>query len=687
MKLSNSHSTPFQPTGESAGRVRIAILDGRVDTSHPVFVGARLEQLPSPLSSSCQQPSAHATHVASIIFGQHGTQVAGIAPDCTGLLVPVFPAEQPGRRVACSQLDLVRAISVALENGAHVINISGGQLDNSGQAEPMLARVLDECLRRNVLVVAAAGNDGCACLHVPAAIKSVLAVGAMDDRGRPLPSSNWGSTYRTNGLLAPGHNVLGAVPGGGVERRSGTSFATPCVSSFAALLIALQLQLGRRPDPGMVRRALLQSSLPCGETEDDCRKVLAGRLNFSGASELILADGKTEGDSPVTDVTTYMPTERVMPLSENIESGSASEDAIINVGIASDIVLLEPNDAAALPVAIRRPSGGAINSRSMDARSARRQTSSAQVVASDARSAEIAPSCGCDGNKPAGGGCGCGGAGAPQLVYAIGRIGYDFGSEARRDGILQAMNVSVETPFTDDRLLEHLQRAPFDAPTLTWTLNVDATPIYAIQPVGPYAAAGYDRLREFLNAQLHEHVELISIPGIIDGSTRLQSGQLVPVIVPELRGMYDWSTTALVQQVLGPRPETLKDNSAYPELARDQAAYDANANGLTDYLNRVYYDMRNLGLTAEERALNFSATNAVQAVSVINSATSEALDLDTLDVKRSPICRPDSDCYDVELSFFNPNNTNVATRVFRFTVDVSDVIPVSIGQMRTWTKR
>ena len=29
-------------------------------------------------------------------------------------------------------------------------------------------------------------------------------------------------------------------------------------------------------------------------------------------------------------------------------------------------------------------------------------------------------------------------------------------------------------------------------------------------------------------------------------------------------------------------------------------------------------------------------------------------------VKKSPICRPDSDCYDVELSFFNPNNMNYA---------------------------
>jgi hypothetical protein len=56
-------------------------------------------------------------------------------------------------------------------------------------------------------------------------------------------------------------------------------------------------------------------------------------------------------------------------------------------------------------------------------------------------------------------------------------------------------------------------------------------------------------------------------------------------------------------------------------------------------------------------------------------------------VKKSPVCRPDSDCYDVELAFFNPNNTRVANRIYRFTVDVSDVIPVTIGAVRSWTRR
>ena len=65
-----------------------------------------------------------------------------------------------------------------------------------------------------MLIVAAAGNNGCQCLHLPAALPTVLAVGAMDAQGLPLGSSNWGDAYQNEGILAPGEKVFGAVPGG-----------------------------------------------------------------------------------------------------------------------------------------------------------------------------------------------------------------------------------------------------------------------------------------------------------------------------------------------------------------------------------------------------------------------------------------------------------------------------------------
>ena len=92
--------------------------------------------------------------------------------------------------------------------------------------------------------VAAAGNNGCDCLHVPAALPAVLAVGAMDAHGHPLEFSNWGKAYQTQGILAPGKDITGAKSGGGTVQLSGTSFATPIVAGVAALLLSLQVQRG-----------------------------------------------------------------------------------------------------------------------------------------------------------------------------------------------------------------------------------------------------------------------------------------------------------------------------------------------------------------------------------------------------------------------------------------------------------
>jgi subtilisin family serine protease len=110
--------------------VRIAVLDGPCDLEHSCFYGAMLAT-PETLFSNVADSgfaSQHGTHVASIIFGQHTGPVRGIAPLCTGILVPVFEDAPDGSFKACSQLDLARAITQAVEAGAHVITISGGRL-------------------------------------------------------------------------------------------------------------------------------------------------------------------------------------------------------------------------------------------------------------------------------------------------------------------------------------------------------------------------------------------------------------------------------------------------------------------------------------------------------------------------------------------------------------------------------
>ncbi len=147
----------------------MAVLDGPVDLEHPCFAGVDLTPLATLASGRAigGGMSRHGTHVASVIFGRHDGRVHGLAP-CRGLIVPIFSDEE--RHL--SQLDLARAIDPAVEAGAHVSNVSGGQRVPTSEAKDLLARAIRHAGDRNMLIVAAAGNDGCACLHVPAAVAS-----------------------------------------------------------------------------------------------------------------------------------------------------------------------------------------------------------------------------------------------------------------------------------------------------------------------------------------------------------------------------------------------------------------------------------------------------------------------------------------------------------------------------------
>jgi cyanobactin maturation PatA/PatG family protease len=640
--------------------IRIAVLDGPVDQSHPCFDGAQLSQVETLVSGVADQEiaSQHGTHIASVIFGQQGSPVQGIAPKCHGLIVPVYAAGNEGVPIPCSQIDLARAITQAVEEGAHIINISGGEFTPAGEHHYLLAQAVRLCRDKNVLIVAAAGNDGCACLHVPAAVPSVLAVGAMDAQGKPLEFSNWGSLYQTQGIVAPGENIVGAVSGKGTTtQKTGTSFATPIVSGIAALLLSIQLRRGdKKVDPSAVRAALLNSVQPCDlENVSDCERLLAGRLNIAGAYQSI-----TKNQVAVSMLTPNQLTKREeLIMSEQqtpeVEVQLAESNSLNSEDNTSSVSMSEVDSGKDLSVTESMEAPSSVNS--LIETTAVENTS--LVMPS-----QINPAA-CNG--------GCNG-GKPSLVYALGRVGHDFGTEARRDSFIQSMGGG--NPDDPAQLVEYLKlgdfwKSNFHAATrITWTLNIDATPIYAIQPVGAFNEVGYKQLLDFLSQQLNEGVERVSIPGFIAGKVALLSGQTVPVIVPELIGMASWSTAALVKAVVG----------------GEEFAESEKAKKLTNFLDRIYYELRNLGVTSQERALNFAATNAFQVGHVFESCLQESLELDTIDVEPSPICRPGSDCWDVKLVFFNPKQRMERARdVHRFTIDVSDVIPVTVGTVKRWS--
>jgi len=1183
-------------------RVCVAILDGPVDRSHESLRHAAITLLnPQPVVGGIA--SLHGTYIASIIFGQHNGLIPGIAPRCRGLAIPIFMDDVTGDIPACSQKDLAKAIDVAVQAGAHIINISAGEMSHFPPTDPLLESAVRNCVTSGVLVVAAAGNQGGSQMQVPSTLPSVLAVGAMNEQGDPLESSSWIVGCESCGLLAPGAAILGARIGGGTRVDSGTSCATATVSGIAALLMSLQLNYDHKLDPYMIREVLINSAL---KKRGDSDRVLNGRINVRGAVMLLkeklghpprehtssisvpeppmpvpspfgryaitaqalndrygnvsqknfgtidvtipdrrvynvrdlhywfdrdnfgmrfvpvsdednaatsagsgrhgydaidnllrremglnrgdpiyaylsyirpeehvsdlfrladtqklqlghqhlgtyLGEGRTshalprkrdwKGEGPLnmkwnvdrypanvhiislhgvqqalinrnahivnsiltsrakspanpqtlqcrtTDINTTLQfyrdsirgadylediswftncavhttivvnvllnvphnersfqeifgddglhlwmdfkrryeeihgkkfeaedethfeplwklsglrPEAIKPLTfaeynsfrvAKVEgwleeySGRTPIDSQIGLAwpleTALDVVsrflevYVSVRDAGAITTAavllflrhkatrmllldeesylhlvkpmvtklilaaasegaddptwlqnVKRRLFSLINHAEIECRGnqelgavlertidecvksaaceltevcgartdkpmaagdvskdsfvpelvrLRKLATSGEAGAgyfstpsiihqisngihpsspfvrirsictvmdqselvpcsssdlsgieypafkgsqatremaanwnllnlkeesmnmSDVKitfdgkldkdvlfpsqsdsSTAISPST--DGIEPATRECGCNSTVSSNnsaLVYALGQIGYDFISESRRNSIKQKME-GTAGPDDTIALLNYLDANPHDASAVQWILKLDGAPVYEINPLGPFAQAAFELLRQFLKEQIEEKIERVCIPGVVSGSSVLRSGIVIAAVAPEVRGMYSWTTDALVRAL----SDTLDKRKTEGE------GTDFTREAVRNFLNRVYYQIRNLGRTPPERAVNYAATNAFEVARVFESALQEQMELDTVEVERSPICAPGTDSWDVNLTFFYPQRqVQTVRKVFRFAVDVADVVPSTVGPMRSWFVR
>jgi cyanobactin maturation PatA/PatG family protease len=466
-----------------------------------------------------------------------------MAPRARGIVIPVFSGDG-AEGLRCSQLDLARAIGAALESGAAIINISGGQLMPECEPDADLRGALAACEARRVLVVAAAGNDGCDRGQVPACVPGVLAVAAAGVDGRPLATSNWGEAHRRHGVLAPGENIIGAVPGGGTAEKTGTSFAAPIVSGIAAAMLMREIAAGRDADPLKLRGALAGKRV----TRD-------GRIVPLAASAAIHQTGKAGR----TDM--------------------SMQDADQAEGFAA--VLEQEQARGFAPPAATGAWPPAVTAAEHTARPA-----SADAV----EAACAGKACGCGGAGDCG--CGCGGArkaaidAPPALVYALGQIGFDYASEARRDSIAQFMR--GRSPSDEKAVLAYLSTGggAEDIERMIWTIRLDSTPIYAIQPVGAFAAGGYARILQAYRLQLEKDVPLVAVPGRIAGSVRLMSGETVPVIVPAARGILSWDVADAVESFIDEFAKSISRDATEEE----GAAHERETQAMRDKLPGLLAD-------------------------------------------------------------------------------------------------
>lgn len=223
--------------------------------------------------------NGHGTHVSGIIAAaaNNGYSMEGINQKAKIMPVKVLNAAGSG-----DTEQIAYGIKYAVDHGAKVINLSLG-----GNYSRVIEYVLQYAASKNVVVVAASGNDGQYGISYPGSSKYAISVGATNTLDIVSDYSNYGVGLD---LVAPGTNIPSLVPNGNVTYMSGTSMAAPHVSAVVGLLLSKNPKL-KVTD---VRTILHETSEDVAFEEKDNQADGGGIIDIIGGGGGMFPDDEIE---------------------------------------------------------------------------------------------------------------------------------------------------------------------------------------------------------------------------------------------------------------------------------------------------------------------------------------------------------------------------------------------------------
>jgi subtilisin family serine protease len=233
---------PLMARTSGRAEIKIGLIDGPVALDHPDLAAQNIHQVLGKSSGVCSTASSlaclHGTFVAGMLMAKRGSVAPAICPGCTLLVRPIFAetASANWDMPSAKPEELASAIVDTVNAGARVINLSAAVVQASAKGEREMEEALNYAVRRNVLVVVAAGNQGTVGSSVITRHPWVIPVAACDLQGRTMSASNLGNSIGRHGLTAPGSDITSLASDGKPQAFGGTSAAVPFVVGAIALL-------------------------------------------------------------------------------------------------------------------------------------------------------------------------------------------------------------------------------------------------------------------------------------------------------------------------------------------------------------------------------------------------------------------------------------------------------------------
>jgi thermitase len=239
-------------------KVVIAIVDTGVDLNHPDLKN-RLTKGYNVIENTNfpDDDNGHGTHVAGIIASETNNQEGGAGITWYNKIMPIKAMGPEGYGTS---FDIAKGVIWAVEHGANVINLSLGNYQPSKLMKDAVKYAFD----RNVVIVAAAGNDNSNQTSYPAAYPEVIGVSAMDYTGMRASFSNYGDYID---VTAPGVQIPSTYFNQQYAALSGTSMATPHVAGLAGLIFSANPKLSNHEVINIIKNTAYDLGTPGDDFE------------------------------------------------------------------------------------------------------------------------------------------------------------------------------------------------------------------------------------------------------------------------------------------------------------------------------------------------------------------------------------------------------------------------------------